>query len=179
LESKIGDFLSGGVDLVVVISVDFLFKDFLGWWDIGDIFSDTGSNQMVLEPAIGPFHFPLGLWGQGIGDLHIAVLQDLLPLRCGLIGQEVMFSPEGVSSLDESEDTVGVNIVGIGESILKDDALEGQDMGPTGLYFNENGIEHKSAVIIEGGDEIPFVLGCWGPEMIRGIMLNQFTGIMG
>jgi hypothetical protein len=179
LESKIGDFLSGGVDLAAVISVDFLFKDLLGRWDIGDIFSDAGSNQMVLEPTVGSFHFPFGLWGQGIGDLHIAILQDLLPLRGGLIGQEVMFSPEGVSSLDESEDTVGVNIVGIGESILKDDALEGQDMGPTGLCSNENGIEHKSAVIIEGGDEIPFLLGCWGPEMIRGIMLDQFTGIMG
>ncbi|MGQ9510232.1 MAG: hypothetical protein ACUVTN_12710 [Thermodesulfobacteriota bacterium] len=81
-------------------------------------------------------------------------------MRGGFISQEVMFSPEGVSSLDESEDTVGVNIVGIGESILKDDALEGQDMSPSGLCFNENGIEYKSAVIIQGGDEVPFLLGC-------------------
>jgi hypothetical protein len=136
------------VDLVVVISVDFLFKDLLGRWDIGDIFSDTGSNQMVLEPAIGPFHFALGLWGQGIGDFYITIIQDLFPLGGGFIGQEVMFSPEGVSSLDKSEDPMGVNVVGIGESILKDDTLEGQDMGPTGLCLDENGIEHESAIII-------------------------------
>ncbi len=66
-----------------------------------------------------------------------------------------MVSPEGVSSLNESKDTVGVDVVGIGESVLKDDALEGQNMGPAGLCSDQSGIKDKSAVIIQGGDEIP------------------------
>jgi len=62
LKTKIGDLQSGRVHLAVVISVDFLSKDLLGRFDLGNIFSDTGSNQMVLEPAIRAFHFPFGLW---------------------------------------------------------------------------------------------------------------------
>ena len=50
LKTKIGNVLGSRVNLSVVISVDFLSKDLLGGFDVGDIFSDTGSNQMVLEP---------------------------------------------------------------------------------------------------------------------------------
>ena len=66
-----------------------------------------------------------------------------------------------------------------GESILEDDGLEGQDMGPTGLCRDQNGVEHESAIIIPGRDEIPFLLGCRGPKMMRGVMLNEFSGIRG
>ena len=74
---------------------------------------------------------------------------------------------------------MGVHIVGIRESVLKDDALEGQNMSPAGLLFDQNGIKEEPAVIIQRGNEIPFLLCCWCPEMIRGIMLDQFTDIMG
>jgi hypothetical protein len=123
LESQIGDFLGSGVKLLVVISVKFMIKNPLSLFDFFDVFSDTGADESVLEPAIGAFHFPFGLWRQGIGDLHIAILKDLLPLRGDLIGQEVVLSPEGVSALDKSEDGMGVYIVAIRESVLKDDAL--------------------------------------------------------
>jgi len=69
-----------------------------------------------------------------------------------------MVSPEGVFSLNESKDTVGIDVVGIREAVLKDDALEGQDMGPTGFCPDQSGIKDKSAVIIQGGDEIPCLL---------------------
>ena len=157
---------------MVVISSEFLVQDPLRLLNMGDIFSDTGSNEVVLEPAIGSFDLASGLRREGMDDLYIAVLEDLFPLRGGLIGEEVVFIPEGVSSPDKSEDRVGVDIVGVRESEAEDDRLEGQDMGPAGFFLDQNGIEHKSAIIIQGGDQIPFLLGSGCPEMIGGVMLN-------
>ena len=70
-------------------------------------------------------------------------------------GQKMVFSPEGVPSLDESEDAMGVDIVGVRESMVEDYRLEGQDMGPAGLCLDQNGIEHEPAIIIQGSDEVP------------------------
>jgi hypothetical protein len=179
LKSEIRDFLSGGVNLAVVILVEFLIKDLLGVFDLSHIFTDTGSDEVVLEPTVRPFNFTSGLRGKGMSNLHIAVLQDLFPLRGGLIGQKVVFIPEGVPSPDKSEDRMGIDIVGVRKAISEDDGLEGQDMGPAGLFFDQNGIEHESTIIIEGGDKIPFFLGDRGPEMMGGVMLNQFSGITG
>jgi len=103
--------------------MDFLPEDLLGGFDVGNIFSDVGSNQPVVEPAVRSFHLPFGLWGQGIGDFHITILPDLFPLRRGLIGQEVVLSPEEVPPLDKSKDGMEVYIVTVRESILKDDGL--------------------------------------------------------
>jgi hypothetical protein len=178
LKSKIRDLLSGGVNLVMVVSLEFLVQDPLSLLDLGDIFSDTGSNEVVLEPAIGSFDLASGLRREGMDDLYIAVFEDLFPLRGGFIGQEVVFIPEGVSSPDKSEDGVRIDIVSVRKSILKDDGLEGQDMGPAGLFVDQNGIEHKSTIIIQGGDQMPFLLGSGCPEMIRGVMLNQLSGIV-
>jgi hypothetical protein len=52
-------------------------------------------------------------------------------------------------------------------------------MGPAGFVLEQNGVEHESAIIIQRSDEIPFFLGGGGPEVMRGIMLNEFSGIMG
>jgi hypothetical protein len=123
LESQIGDFLGGGVNLLVVISVEFMIKNPLGLVDFFDLFSDTSADESVLEPTIGSFHFALGLRRKGIGDFHIAILQNLFPLRSGFIGEEVVFIPEGVSSADKSEDGVRIDIIGVRKSILKDDSL--------------------------------------------------------
>jgi hypothetical protein len=135
LELKIGDFLGSGVDLLMIISVEFMVKNPLSLLDLGDILSDTGSDESILEPAIGSLDLASGLRRKGVNDLHVAVLEDLFPLRSGLIGQEVVFIPEGVSSPDESEDRVRIDIVGIRESVLKDDSLKGQDMSPAGLFL--------------------------------------------
>jgi hypothetical protein len=125
LESQIGDFLGRGVKLLVVISVEFKIKNPLGLFDLFDVFSDTGADESVLEPTIRSFDFALGLRGKGIGDLHITILKDLFPLRGGLIGEEVVFIPEGVSSPDKSEDGVRIDIVGVRKPISKNDGLEG------------------------------------------------------
>jgi hypothetical protein len=179
LEPEIGDFLGGGMNLLVIISVEFVVKNPLGLFDLGDILSDTGSNQSVLEPTIGSFDFASGLGRKGVNDLHIAILQDLFPLRGSLVGEEVVFIPEGVSSPDKSEDRVRIDIVGVRKPISKNDGLEGQDMGPAGLCLEQNGIEHESAIIIQRSDEVPFLLRGGGPEVMGGIMLNEFSGITG
>jgi hypothetical protein len=179
LEPQIGDFLGGGVDLLMIIAVEFMVKNPLSLFDLGDILSDTGSDESILEPAIGSFDLASGLGRKGVNHLHVAILQDLLPLRGGLIGEEVVFIPEGVSSSDKSEDGVRIDIIGVRKSILKDDRLQGQNMGPAGLCLNEDGIEHESAIIIQGGNEIPFLLRGGCPEVMGGIMLNEFPDIMG
>ncbi len=84
----------------------------------------------------------------------------------------MVFSPEGISLLDESKDGMGVNIVTIRESISEDDGLEGLDVGPSGFFLDQGCIKDESAMIIEGSDEIPFLLGRRRPEMIGGVMLD-------
>ncbi len=122
------------MNLTIVITMDLLSENLLGRFNIGDIFSDTGSNQMVLEPTIRSFDFASGLRRKGVDDLHSAVLQHLFPLRSRLIGLKVVLIPEGVSSPDKAKDRVRIDIVGERETIAKDDALEGLDVGPAGLF---------------------------------------------
>jgi hypothetical protein len=141
-------------------------------FDVGNIFSDTDSDESVLEPTVRAFHLSFGLWRQGISDFDIAILEDLFPLRGGFIGHEVVLIPEGVSPPDKSEDGVGVDIVAVRESILKNDGLEGQDMSPGGFLFDQSGIKDQAAIIIQGSNEVPFFLGRWSPEMIGGVMLD-------
>ena len=158
--------------------MDFLPQDLLGRFDVGDIFSDTGSNQMVLKPAIGSFDFASGLRGKGMDDLDVALLQHLFPLRSGLIGLKVVLIPKRISSPDKAKDRVGIDIIGEGEAIAKDDGLEGLDVSPTGFFLNQGGIKDEPAVIIQGRDEIPFLLGGRCPEMKRRVMLNQFSEML-
>jgi hypothetical protein len=147
--------------------------------DVGDVLPDAGSDESVLEPAIGSFNLASGLGRKRMNDLYIAVLQNLFPLRGGFIGQKMVLSPDRVPSLDKSKDRVGIDIVGVRESIAKDDALEGQNMSPAGFCLDQNGIKEEPAIIIQGSDEIPFLLGRWCPEMMRGVMLNEFSDITG
>jgi hypothetical protein len=179
LEPEIGDLLSGGVDLPVVISVKFVGENPLGVFDFGDILSDTGSDETILEPTIRSFDFAPGLGRKGVNDLDIAVLENLFPLRGCLIRKEVVFIPERVPSPDEAKDGMRIDVVGVREPVTEDHGLESQDMGPTGLFLDQNGVEHESAIIIQGSDQIPFLLRGGGPEMMRGIVLDEFSGISG
>jgi hypothetical protein len=40
---------------------------------------------------------------------------------------------------------VTVHIIGVGEAIVQDDVLEGEDMVPGGFSFHEGGVEDESA----------------------------------
>jgi hypothetical protein len=125
LKSEIRDFQSGGVDLPMIVPVDFLVEDPLALFDFGDVFSDAGANESILEPSIRAFDFAFGLRGAGISDVDVAILEDLFPLGSGLISQETMFSPEGVSSLDKTKNRVRIHVIGVRESMAEDDSLEG------------------------------------------------------
>ncbi len=137
------------MNLAVVIPMDFLPKDLLGWFDGGDIFSDAGSNQMVLKPTVRSFDLSFRLGRKGIGNLYIAVLQDLFPLRGDFIGQEMVFPPEGVSSLDESEDGMRIDIIGERQSVSKDHGLKSLNVSPRGLFLHQGGIKDEAAMIIQ------------------------------
>jgi hypothetical protein len=52
-------------------------------------------------------------------------------------------------------------------------------MGPAGLRLEQNGVEHEPAIIIQRSDEVPFLPRGGGPEMMGGVMLDQFTDITG
>ena len=91
----------------------------------------------------------------------------------------MMFSPDRIPSLDKPEDGMGIHVVGVRESISKDDGLEGTDMSPTGFLVDQSGVKEEPAIIIQGGEEIPFLLGCGCPKMMRGVVLNQFSDIAG
>jgi len=47
-------------------------------------------------------------------DVDAAVVHDLFPLSVGLVSEEVMLAPYGITALDEAEDGVGVDVVGVG-----------------------------------------------------------------
>ncbi len=47
-------------------------------------------------------------------------------MRGSFLGEEVVFSPERGSSLDEAKDTLGVDIVAVRESVAEDNGLEGR-----------------------------------------------------
>ena len=167
------------MNLAVVVSMDFLAKNLLGRFNIGDIFSDTGSNQMVLEPTVRPFDLAFSLGRKSMSDFDIAVLQHLFPLRGGLVGQEVVFSPDGVSSLDKPEDGMRIDVVGEREAIAKEEGLERLNVSPAGFLFDQGSIEEEPTMIIQGRDEIPFFLSGRGPKMKLGVMLNEFSNITG
>ena len=74
LEPQIGDFLCGGMDLLVIIPVEFVIKNPLGLFDLGDILSDTGSDESILEPTIGSFNLTSGLGRKGVNHVYITIL---------------------------------------------------------------------------------------------------------
>lgn len=99
---------------MVVVAVEFLVEDLAGLCDLGDVFADTGSHQVVLEPEVRAFDLASGLWGEGVDDLNGKLVHDLFPLRISLVGEKGVSAPEGVAALDKAEDGVGINIEGEG-----------------------------------------------------------------
>lgn len=52
-------------------------------------------------------------------------------------------------------------------------------MRPSCFFLLKLCIEQIPAVIIKAGYEIPFLVNVWRPEMMRGIMLNQLSCMVG
>ena len=68
------------MNLVEVVALDFATQKGLSETNVSDVLSHAGSNQAILDPAIGPFDLALGLRREGIGHLDAAIVQDLFPL---------------------------------------------------------------------------------------------------
>jgi hypothetical protein len=124
LKTGIRNLLGGRGNLSIVVSVEFLPKDLLGWFDLGDIFSDAGSNQSILKPAIGSLNLSFRLRGEGVSHFDVAILQDLFPLGRSFIGQKMVCSPEGIPSLDEPKDGMAIDIIGVREAVVKGHGLK-------------------------------------------------------
>jgi hypothetical protein len=70
IKPQAGDLAGDGVDLVVVVAVDFIAQDAADFFQVGKLFQGAGTDNTILEPAIGAFDLALGLRGEGIGDIH-------------------------------------------------------------------------------------------------------------
>ncbi len=104
---------------------------------------------MVLEPTIGAFDFAFGRSGKGVGDFDREVVHDLFPLGFSLVGEDVVFAPDGVAALDEAEDRVGVGVVLEGAAKCGDQGLCSVDVEPGGFSFKEVAVEDAAAVVIQ------------------------------
>jgi hypothetical protein len=60
----------------------------------------------------------------------------------------------------------------------KDQTFQSKDMSPRGFFLQKLRVKDIPAVVIQGSYQIPFLLSIRCPEMIRGIVLDQFTGII-
>jgi hypothetical protein len=78
-----------------------------------DVLSGTYSNQPILEPAIRTFDFPFSLRRESIDKLDPTFLKYLFPLGINIIGDEIVFPPDGVSALDEAENGVAIGVIGV------------------------------------------------------------------
>jgi hypothetical protein len=87
-----------------VIALDFVTQESSGLADVGGVGSYAGTHHVVLEPLIGALD--LALQGrEGVDDLNPTVGQDLFPLGVHLIGDLVVISPDGITTLDSKEST--------------------------------------------------------------------------
>ena len=60
-EANGGNFAGGGVDLVIIVALDFFVQDGAGVRQARDVFEGTGADNAILEPAIGSFDLAFGL----------------------------------------------------------------------------------------------------------------------
>ena len=82
-----------------------------------------------------------------------------------------------IPASDEPEDGMRVGVVRVRQAPLHDDGLQGLKMCPDGFLSDEDGVEEESAEVIQGGDKVPLHTGSRGPEMNRGVMLDEFSSV--
>ncbi len=158
-----------------VIAMDFFLQDGADILKGGEFFIDAGAHDSVLEPAVGSFHFTFGLRREGKDHVDAQGAHHLSPLGISIIGLEDVFSPEAISSLDETKDSQRVYVVTQRQSIGLNQSLGCLDMGPGGLFGEEVSKEDLSAVIIDGSDQGPFLFGKRRPQVRRAVVLDQST----
>jgi hypothetical protein len=133
---------------------------------------------VILQPPVGPLDLALGLGGEGI-DRFDATLQDhLLPLRIDRIGGALILV-DRIAAPDEAEDGMAVDVVRVGIAVAQDEPLHRVDVHPDGLLRHELREEEVPTEVIQRGDQVPLLLGCRRPQVVGGVMLDQFADVAG
>jgi hypothetical protein len=169
------------MDLVAIVAVKLITEDCPSIADVVDALQSASPHDPVLHPAIGALDLAFGLGREGMEDFHAQDLHHALPphrswglqLGIGLISLEDVLTPDAVASLDEAEDTQGVDIVAQEDAIGLHEDLGCQDVVPGCLHGEEVGEEEHTAEVVDGGDQGPFLLGVGGPKVEGGVMLDE------
>lgn len=177
LEAEGRDLARGRVDPAVVVVVDFRGQELVGLSEGRDIFPDTGPDEVILQPAVGPFDLPLGLRGEGVEGLDAALQEHLLPLGIDLIGEPVVADMELVPAPDEAEDRMAVDVVRIRIAVAQDEPLHRVDVPPDGLLGDELREEEEATEVIQRRDEVPCDRGGWRPEVVGRVVLDQLADV--
>ena len=93
IKALVWDLKCCAMHLMVIVAAHFVMQYFTRAVDLVDMFPCTCPDQPVLEPAIGPFDLALCFRGECVNDFHIAVMLDLLPLRCYIVCEQSVLSP--------------------------------------------------------------------------------------
>jgi len=72
-----------------------------------------------------------------------------------------------------------VDIIGKGQSITGADTFKGGDVRPACLPLYNVRIEQISAIVVEARDQIELLSDIGGPSMVRRVMLDEFSCMVG
>ena len=148
---------------MAVVAIELVLQDRAGVFQGDDLVQEARADDAILEPAIGSFDFAFGLREEGIGHIDTQDTHRHAPLGIDIIGLEDMLAPDAVSSLDEAEDSQGVDVVAQGDAVGLHQGLGGLKVGASGLFGEEISEQQLAAEVVDGGDQRPFLLGKRGP----------------
>lgn len=144
------------MNLFVIVMIAFRVKNTLGMVNIFDIFTEAGADEVILKPAVGSFDFAFGLRREGVDGPDVAVFDDHLPLGVNVVGKLLETVMSLIPASDVTKDRMAVRIVRQGSPVFYDYGLQGVNVAPGILMFDQFGIQHKTAMIIQGGNQGPF-----------------------
>lgn len=130
LESRMRDLLSGGVNPLEAVLIEFPAQHLPRLLDRGDPVPHTRSDQVVLNPAVWSLDLTLGCRTQRIANLDAQIRQHFLPLHDGIFFLRMRLLPDGISFLDKSEDRVVIDVVLQGTAHACDQSLGGHNVRP-------------------------------------------------
>lgn len=87
------------------------------------------------------------------------IASDLSQLRIDVISDEDMFAPDGVPTLNETEDAQIVHIIAQREPEVLQNSLSGPNIGAGSLLRDKIGIKQLAAIFIQRGDQGPHLSG--------------------
>lgn len=166
LIAQVRDFIDGRMDAFEVIGVDFPTEDVVTLSERGHVLAVTQADKVVLQPAVRPFDFAFGLWGEREDRFDPAFFDDLSPLRFGFVRELMVPVMKLIASADEPEDRIRVHVEAHGQAVFHENVTDSDDVRPGRIAFNQPRVEHEPAVVVNGGDQPPFSSGFGRPEVL-------------